>query len=501
MLLLVKPSSFHADRILLGSRLLTSAASPTLLISRSLSTLPLQKRTWVKQLGKTASYNGLLTQKSSLIRYQSSAASKKPDTESASHPPPETSASGATSSKAPAEKSHEPEKKLTIWEKVKHEAHHYWDGTKLLGYEMKVSTKLVAKMAAGYELTRRENRQLQRTLQDISRLVPFAMFIIVPFAELLLPIALKIFPNLLPSTYESIKDKEAKTKKLRKTRDNVSTFLKKTLGESGMRFPDTITVEQKAQFAEFFKQINSSVETPSRELVVAVAQMFKDDLVLDNLSRPQLIAMARYMNMQAMGTNVIIRYQIRHRMRQIKRDDKAIDYEGVDSLTVPEVQSACASRGIKTYGVSPARLRDDIRTWLDLRLRQRVPSTLLVLASAFTYGEPESADSYYDAIRAVLSALPEELYHEAELEISSDAATHKQRLEVIKEQQELIKDENAQELESGHIIQVKDDLNLDEENQENKQAIPPSSAEKSAESDSTARENVAKTDKAAASSK
>lgn len=126
---------------------------------------------------------------------------------------------------------------------------------------------------------------------------------------------------------------------------------------------------------------------------------------------------------------------------------------------------------------------------------------MLVLASAFTYGEPESADSYYDAIRAVLSALPEELYHEAELEISSDAATHKQRLEVIKEQQELIKDENAQELESGHIIQVKDDLNLDEENQENKQAIPPSSAEKSAESDSTARENVAKTDKAAASSK
>lgn len=99
---------------------------------------------------------------------------------------------------------------------------------------MKVSTKLVAKMAAGYELTRRENRQLQRTLQDISRLVPFAMFIIVPFAELLLPIALKIFPNLLPSTYESIKDKEAKTKKLRKTRDNVSTFLKK-LSESGMR--------------------------------------------------------------------------------------------------------------------------------------------------------------------------------------------------------------------------------------------------------------------------
>lgn len=370
----------------------------------------------------------------------------------------------------------EPEKKLTIWEKVKHEAQHYWDGTKLLGYEIKVSTRLVAKMAAGYELTRREDRQLQRTLQDISRLVPFAMFVIIPFAELLLPVALKLFPNLLPSTYESIKDKEAKTKKLRKTRDNVSTFLRKTLNESGMRLPDTVTPEQKEQFALFFRQIHSSVETPSNDLVVSVARMFKDDLVLDNLSRPQLIAMTRYMNMQAVGTNVIVRYQIRYRMRQIKRDDRAIEYEGVESLTVPEVQSACASRGIKTYGVSPGRLRDDLRTWLDLTLREKVPPTLLVLSSAYTYGEAESVESYYDALRAVLSALPEEVFHEAELDISSDTATHKQRLEVIKEQQELIRDENLQQEESGSIVGVKDNLSLDEEAPESTKATPDADA-------------------------
>jgi LETM1 and EF-hand domain-containing protein 1 len=35
------------------------------------------------------------------------------------------------------------------------------------------------------------------------RLVPFAFFIVVPFMELLLPVALKLFPNMLPSTYES----------------------------------------------------------------------------------------------------------------------------------------------------------------------------------------------------------------------------------------------------------------------------------------------------------
>lgn len=356
------------------------------------------------------------------------------------------------------------EPKLTLWEKVKHEAQHYWDGTKLLGYEIKVSTKLVVKMASGYELTRREDRQLQRTITDIIRLVPFSMFVIVPFAELLLPVALKLFPNMLPSTYESGKDKEAKTKKLRKTRTNVSQFLRKTVTESGMKFPVTTTPEQKEKFALFFKQVRNSGEAPSRDLVLDVARLFKDDLVLDNLSRPQLVAMAKYMNLQPFGTNMILRYRIRYRMRQLKRDDRAIDYEGVDSLSVPELQNACASRGIKSYGVSPATLRDDLRAWLDLRLHQKVPSTLLVLSSAYSYGvTAEGEDSHYYALQSVLSALPEELYHEAELDISSDAATNKQRLEVVKEQQELIKDENAQEEESGHIIKVRDNLSLDDD--------------------------------------
>lgn len=48
-----------------------------------------------------------------------------------------------------------------------------------------------------------DHSQLRRTTSDILRLVPFAVFVIVPFMELLLPVALKLFPNMLPSTYES----------------------------------------------------------------------------------------------------------------------------------------------------------------------------------------------------------------------------------------------------------------------------------------------------------
>lgn len=51
-------------------------------------------------------------------------------------------------------------KKLTIGQKIKKEVQHYWDGTKLLATEVKISFRLALKMAGGYELSRREHRQV-----------------------------------------------------------------------------------------------------------------------------------------------------------------------------------------------------------------------------------------------------------------------------------------------------------------------------------------------------
>lgn len=61
--------------------------------------------------------------------------------------------------RAPEEKK-EPAKKLTIGQKIKKEVHHYWDGTKLLATEVRISTRLAMKITGGYELTRREQRQV-----------------------------------------------------------------------------------------------------------------------------------------------------------------------------------------------------------------------------------------------------------------------------------------------------------------------------------------------------
>lgn len=309
------------------------------------------------------------------------------------------------------------------------------------------------------------------------------MFVIVPFAELLLPVALKLFPNMLPSTYEGQRGRETKALKLSSTRKEVSAFLRNTLRETGL--PLTAATVKNEEFADFFRKIRTTGESPSTEDVIKVCKIFKDDLTLDNLSRPQLVAICRYMNLNSFGTDAMLRYNIRHRMRQIKRDDRAISYEGVNSLSVPELQMASASRGIRTHGVSPARLREDLSMWLDLRLKQGVPSTLLVLSNAYMYtqgGKESEMASQIDALKSVLSSIPEELFHEIELEVhnAEGAATNKQRLEVIKEQEELIEEENEQNSEGKGVAAPKDIDDIDEKEEHNKLEAAAEGTEKQA---------------------
>ncbi|ODV58784.1 LETM1/MDM38 family protein [Ascoidea rubescens DSM 1968] len=419
-------------------------------------------KTLTKNPTPVSLYNNLnnnLNHKNQFIRFNSTANDPNQKSSSSSLPAKTTTKSSEKS----IEKVNPEKKKTTIWQKIKHEANHYWDGTKLLGLEIKISSKLLIKSLAGYELNRREMKQLSRTTNDLIRVVPFMMFIIIPFAELLLPVALKLFPNMLPSTYESKNDKEKKVKNLRKTRTIVADLIKTSVTEKGLKtLPNLSNTETRKNFIDFFNNLKSTSVQPTREQLVLVAKSFKDDIVLDNLSRSQLVAMSKYINLQPYGPDQMLRYRIRYKMLQIKKDDRSIDYEGIDSLSVPELQSACSSRGIKIYGVSPGKLKDDLQIWLTMRLREKIPSTLLLLASAYTYGDINSTETLYDALKAVLSSIPDELINEAALSIEPQNVPSKDKIKVIKEQEDLIKTEIQQEKDSGLIIPVKDDLNLDD---------------------------------------
>ncbi|KIY50919.1 LETM1-domain-containing protein [Fistulina hepatica ATCC 64428] len=334
------------------------------------------------------------------------------------------------------------------WKKVKYEAEHYWNGTKLLVSEVRISSRLQWKILHGEALTRRERRQLRRTTQDLLRLVPFAVFVIVPFMELLLPVALKLFPNMLPSTFEDKFAAEEKQRKLLRVRLDMAKFLQETLRESGLRANAHIIGSDA--FKEFFRKVRATGERPSPSDIINVAKLFDDDLTLDNLSRPQLVSMCRYMGINAFGTDNFLRGAIRSSLTSLRRDDQSIDMEGIDSLSDAELLAACQSRGIRTSGVSYRRLKDELRTWINLHLHNRVSGVLLILGRAFLFdrkkGPSQDGTSVViESLEAVLSSLPDNLLNEAELEVASDSASYKQKLEVLQQQEELIEDEEEQE--------------------------------------------------------
>ncbi|KAI9319478.1 LETM1-like protein-domain-containing protein [Dichotomocladium elegans] len=350
---------------------------------------------------------------------------------------------------SPLQKQHRPsyttvvKPKKTLWQKVKDEAIHYWHGTQLLGLEIRISSKLTWKLLKGSHLTRREARQLRRTTSDLLRLIPFAVFVVVPFMELLLPVALKLFPNMLPSTYESKSTEEEKKRKLLKVRLEMARFLQETIAESG--FPGSDNPQAAKDFSDFFRKIRITGEQPATEDLLNVARRFEDELTLDNLSRPQLVSICKYMNINAFGTDNFLRFQIRNRMSQIKADDRAIQMEGIESLTLQELQSACAARGMRTAGSTPQRLRDELAQWVDLNINYQVPTTLMILARAFTFTDSHLTTE--DALRETFNSLPDNLVNETELQVLEmvGQSTYKQKMEVLEQQQELIEDESEQE--------------------------------------------------------
>ncbi|KZT33992.1 LETM1-domain-containing protein [Sistotremastrum suecicum HHB10207 ss-3] len=346
---------------------------------------------------------------------------------------------------------HKPPLIRRVWKSVKDGAVHYWHGTKLLVSEVRISARLQMKLLHGGALTRRERRQLRRTTQDLLRLIPFSVFVVVPFMELLLPVAVKLFPNMLPSTFEDKYAFDEKQRKLLKVRLEMAKFLQETIRESGLKANARIMGSE--EFKEFFRKVRSTGESPSTKDVINAAKLFDDDLTLDNLSRPQLHSMCRYMNINAFGTDNFLRGTIRGRLTQLRRDDHQIDTEGINALSVPELQQACQSRGIRTLGVSPSRLREELATWINLHLYNRVSGVLLILSRAFVFDrklDEHDGSPIIKSLEAVLSGLPDNLLNEAELEVDSDKATYKKKLEVLQQQEELIEDEAEQEQAQEH---------------------------------------------------
>ena len=84
----------------------------------------------------------------------------------------------------------------------------------------------------------------------------------------------------------------------------------------------------------------------------------------------------------------------------------------MEELSASELQHACQSRGLRTVGVSPARLREQLSTWIYLHIREGISGVLLILSRAYGWdrtGKSAEGEKVYKSLEAVLSGLPDTL--------------------------------------------------------------------------------------------
>ncbi|XP_067838918.1 mitochondrial proton/calcium exchanger protein isoform X1 [Heptranchias perlo] len=337
----------------------------------------------------------------------------------------------------------EPEVRKSLSQKIVDEVKHYYHGFRLLWIDTKIAGRMLWRILNGYALSRREHRQFLRTCADLFRLVPFLVFIIVPFMEFLLPVVLKLFPNMLPSTFETKSKKEERLKKELRVKLEMAKFLQDTIEEIALR-NKAAKGDVTKDFSTFFQKIRDSGERPSNEEIMRFSKLFEDELTLDNLTRPQLVALSKLLELQSIGTNNFLRFQLIMKLRAIRADDQLIAEEGVKTLTVNELQAACRSRGMRALGVTEERLQDQLKQWLELHLNQQIPTSLLLLSRAMFLPDTLSPA---DQLTTTLQTLPDSVAKEAQVkvaEVECDKVDNKAKLEATLQEEAAIKKENQE---------------------------------------------------------
>ncbi|XP_071068763.1 LETM1 domain-containing protein LETM2, mitochondrial isoform X3 [Dasypus novemcinctus] len=176
-------------------------------------------------------------------------------------------------------------------------------------------------------------------------------------------------------------EEEEKQKKKMAAKLELAKFLQETITEMARRNRANLG-DASTQFSSYVKQVQTG-HKPSTKEIVRFSRLFKDELTLEHLDRPQLVALCKLLELQAFGTNNLLRFQLLMKLKTVKADDEIIAKEGVSTLSVSELQAACRARGMRSLGLTEEQLRQQLTEWQDLHLKENVPPSLLLLSRTF----------------------------------------------------------------------------------------------------------------------
>ncbi|VVC29745.1 LETM1-like,EF-hand domain pair,Letm1 ribosome-binding domain,EF-hand domain,Domain of unknown function [Cinara cedri] len=193
-------------------------------------------------------------------------------------------------------------------------------------------------------------------------------------------------------------------------------------------------------------QVRQEGNVISADEILKYSKLFKDEITLDSLPRPQLVALCRVLDLRPIGTTNFLRFKLRLKLRSLAIDDKKIQKEGVGTLNLSELQQACLARGMRAYGLTENRLQQQLTQWLDLSLNEKVPPSLLLISRAFSFTENIPIS---DLLKRAISELPDSVGVSTKADLGERDGTinNKAKLEAIKEEERKVAEEIKENLE------------------------------------------------------
>uniref|UniRef100_A0A671QTH3 Leucine zipper-EF-hand containing transmembrane protein 2 n=1 Tax=Sinocyclocheilus anshuiensis TaxID=1608454 RepID=A0A671QTH3_9TELE len=281
----------------------------------------------------------------------------------------------------------------SLGQRVLDELKHYYHGFRLLGIDTKIAGRMVWRLLHGQQLTRRERRREEKQRKGLAAKLELAK------------------------------------------------FLQETIAEMARRNKAAVGDETQ-KFSTYVQQVRHTGEQPSTKDIVKFSKLFEDELTLEHLERPQLVALCKLLELQPIGTNNLLRFQLMMQLRTIKSDDEMIAKEGVAAMTVAELQAACRTRGMRSLGLTTDQLRQQLQQWLDLHLKENVPPSLLLLSRAMYLTDLTPKTPVIPPVPKLEKATPPPV----EAETTAKGNLLSSSVEVLVDSAPVIKDRKSEEL-------------------------------------------------------
>jgi LETM1 and EF-hand domain-containing protein 1 len=189
--------------------------------------------------------------------------------------------------------------------------------------------------------------------------------------ELLLPLLLAAFPNMLPSTFEDPHQRQAQQERWLAKQALMAGFLRQGLQQAAGRVlgkvrrccqpgcgasallalavPPGICCRSPWRICLHPGQLRPTSQAakgdnqaqPKKSDIVAAAPAFQQQLALAQLPRDQLQTLCEFVGLASSGSSSRLAARLEAWLRSTRADDDAIRAEGLEGLDEQELQQAC----------------------------------------------------------------------------------------------------------------------------------------------------------------